>query len=84
MFDDDAVAAIGKRASAKAASALQTCNLLFKDFQFGLKLIQKNIGLCEFKIGAETIENPDAFLSDIVVKSYRDAAAGKSADKSSG
>jgi endopeptidase Clp ATP-binding regulatory subunit ClpX len=84
MFDDDAVEAIGKKASAKAASALQTCNLLFKDFQFGLKLIQKNTGLCEFKVGAETIENPDAFLSDIVVKSYRDAEAGKSADKSSG
>ena len=83
-FDAAAVAAIGKRASAKAASALQTCNLLFKDFQFGLKLIQKNPGRREFNIGAETIEDPDAFLSDIVVKSYRDAAAGGSADKSAG
>ncbi|MCP4847563.1 MAG: AAA domain-containing protein [Verrucomicrobiaceae bacterium] len=84
IFDDAAVAAIGKRASAKASSALQTCNLLFKDFQFGLKLIQKNTGRREFNIGAETIEDPDAFLSDIVVKSYRDAETGKSADQPSG
>ncbi len=84
IFDDAAVAAIGKRASAKASSALQTCNSLFKDFQFGLKLIQKNTGRREFNIGAETIEDPDAFLSDIVVKSYRDAETGKSADQPSG
>ena len=81
-FDDSAVAAIGQRASAKSSSTLQTCNLLFKDFQFGLKLIQKNTGRSEFNISAATIDDPDAFLSDIVVKSYRDAESGEPDNKS--
>jgi ATP-dependent Clp protease ATP-binding subunit ClpX len=81
IFEDDAVAAISERATAKGASALQTCNLLFKDFQFGLKLIHKNTGRCEFTINSATINDPDAFLSDIVVKYYRDAEGEESAQK---
>ena len=80
--DAAAVAAIGEKASEKGASTLQTCNLLFKDFQFGLKLIQKNTGRREFNLTADTIENPDAFLSDIVVRSYRDVESGAASDQS--
>jgi len=82
VFDAAAVAAIGEKASEKGASTLQTCNLLFKDFQFGLKLIQKNTGRREFNLTADTIENPDAFLSDIVVRSYRDVESGAASDQS--
>ena len=84
IFEDDAVAAISERAMVKGESALQTCNLLFKDFQFGLKLIQKNTGRCEFTINSDTINDPDAFLSDIVVKSYRDAEGEESAQQPAG
>ena len=82
VFDAGAVAAIGEKASEQGASSLQTCNLLFKDFQFGLKLIQKNTGRREFNLTADTIENPDAFLSDIVVRSYRDVESGAASDQS--
>jgi len=81
-FDAAAVAAIGERSSEKRTSILQICTLLFKDFQFGLKLIQKNTGRREFNITAQTIEDPDAFLSDIVVRSYRDAEVGEPDDQS--
>ncbi len=82
VFDAAAVAAIGEKSSEKRTSILQTCTLLFKDFQFGLKLIQKNTGRREFNITAQTIEDPDAFLSDIVVRSYRDAEVGEPDDQS--
>jgi hypothetical protein len=47
------------------------CNQLFKDYEFGLGLIKKNNGQTEFEIPAAAIENPDKFLSDLVVASYR-------------
>ncbi|MFP6874674.1 MAG: AAA family ATPase [Verrucomicrobiales bacterium] len=84
IFENDAVAAISERAADKGSSVLQTCNLLFRDFQFGLKLIQKNTGRCEFIINSATVNDPDAFLSDIVVKSYRDAEEEKPAGESAG
>ena len=60
----------------------ELCSQLFKDYEFGLGLIKKNNGQTEFEISAEAIANPDRFLSDLVVGSYRGAepkpAAGQS------
>ena len=69
-FGSDAVSAVGERAAAGEGSPLQLCEALFKDFQFGLKLIQRNTGRSEFEIGADAIANPDGYLSEMVVKSY--------------
>ena len=72
-FSDDAVSAVSERSLSKGTSPLSECNSLFKDYQFGLKLIQKNTGKEDFLITAEAVVDPDAFLSSMVVSSYRDA-----------
>ena len=44
---------------------------LFKDFEHGLAIVARNTGEKSFKIGSSCIKNPDAFLSDLVVKSFK-------------
>ena len=51
-------------------SALTLCEQQFRDFQFGLKLIQKNTGQSSVGITAEAVNDPDRFLSELVMKSY--------------
>ncbi|HYJ06670.1 MAG TPA: hypothetical protein VEX43_16160, partial [Chthoniobacterales bacterium] len=46
------------------------CAHLFKDYQFGLSLIQKNSGQKTFVLGREAIDAPDKFLSDLVLQSH--------------
>ena len=43
---------------------------MFKDYSFGLKLAQRSEG-AEFLITAEAIDDPDKYLSDWLVKTYR-------------
>ncbi len=49
------------------------CTRLFRDYQFGLKLIAQNTGRSEFELDTPAVEAPDKYLSDLVVASYRDA-----------
>ena len=72
-LDDDAVALLVKTASEQARSVFQVARELFRDYQFGLKLIQRNTGQGEFILTEEAVQNPDKFLSDMVVKSYQDS-----------
>ena len=51
---------------------LALCRQLFKDYQFGLQLIQKNTDQSVFKLTPAAIEDPDRYLSDFLVASYRD------------
>ena len=77
-FDPEAVAALGALSDTQNMSALQLCQQLFHDYQFGLKLIQKNTGSDIFTLSKEAIEDPDRYLSDLVVASYagRDSKSG--------
>ncbi len=68
---NDAAARISSMSEAQNQSILQVCEELFRDFQFGLNLIRKNTGQDTFVITAEAVENPDKFLSGLVVASYR-------------
>ncbi|MGE9266923.1 MAG: AAA family ATPase [Verrucomicrobiales bacterium] len=70
-FEDGAMARLVELAGEQARSVLQITRQLFRDYQFGLKLIQQNTGREEFAIPREAVENPDRFLSDLVVASYR-------------
>lgn len=72
-LDDDAVALLVKTAGEQARSVFQVARQLFRDYQFGLKLIQKNTGQTEFLLTESAVSNPDKFLSDMVVQSYKDA-----------
>jgi len=46
------------------------CAHLFKDYQFGLNLIRKNVGRKQFVLNVEAVNDPDKFLSQLVVQSY--------------
>ncbi|MEJ6572126.1 MAG: AAA family ATPase [Akkermansiaceae bacterium] len=77
QFTDEAVNSLGEEAAEQARSVLQICQQRFKDYQFGFKLIQKNIGKGKFELGKEAVEDADKFLSECVVQSYTDAADAK-------
>ena len=72
-LSDDAVACLVKMAGEQARSVFQVARQHFKDYQFGLKLIQKNTGQAEFILTETAVKDPDKFLSALVVQSYKDA-----------
>lgn len=74
-LSDGAVAALVKRASEQARSVLQVARENFHDYQFGLKLIQRNTGQAEFALEESAVADPDRFLSELVVRSYREGEA---------
>ena len=47
------------------------CAEKFRDFHFGLQLVRKNTGQTTFPVTAEAIDDPDKYLSNLVVASYR-------------
>jgi endopeptidase Clp ATP-binding regulatory subunit ClpX len=79
-FDEAAIQAIGDRCREQEVRVLQLCREHFRDYQFGLKLIEKNTGQKTFTITAEAVEDPERFLSDAVVTSYRGGAETSGSD----
>jgi len=71
-LEDDAVALLVQTAGDQARSVLQVARQLFRDYQFGLKLIQKNTGQAAFLLTEAAVKDPDKFLSELVVKSYKE------------
>jgi ATP-dependent Clp protease ATP-binding subunit ClpX len=69
-FDDGALQRLVERAHAERMTMPELCAHLFKDYQFGLNLIQKNSGQTSFVLGREAVDAPDKFLSDLVVRSH--------------
>lgn len=74
-FDDSAVERLLEKSRSTGASVRELCALVLKDYEFGLKLIQKNNGRNRFVLGAAAIDDPDGVLSNWVVESYKDAGA---------
>lgn len=52
-------------------SAAVLCGEIFRDFSHGLAIAARNTGASEFEVPAEAVENPDKYLSDIVVNSFK-------------
>jgi ATP-dependent Clp protease ATP-binding subunit ClpX len=74
VFTDGAVTKLADQAVEQGRSLLQLCRQRFRDVQFGLKLIQKNTGRTSFEMGEDAVDDPDKYLSDQVVQSYRGPA----------
>ncbi len=70
-FDEEAIHQLAGRALAEQVSMRALCERLFKDYQFGLKLIQKNTGQSVFSLPSAAVDDPDKFVSELVVRSYR-------------
>ncbi len=73
-FDESAVERLAERAAAERMRMMDLCAHLFKDYQFGLNLIKKNTGQSQFALSRSAVDDPDKFLSDLVVHSYYPAA----------
>ncbi|MBA3761823.1 MAG: AAA family ATPase [Chthoniobacterales bacterium] len=69
-FDEAALQRLVERAQAERMTMPELCAHLFKDYQFGLSLVQKNTGQSSFVLLREAIDAPDKFLSDLVVQSH--------------
>ncbi|MEY2546198.1 MAG: ATP-dependent Clp protease ATP-binding subunit ClpX [Verrucomicrobiota bacterium] len=70
FFDESALKRLVERAQAERMTMAELCAHLFKDYQFGLSLIQKNSGRNQFVLDAAAIDAPDKFLSELVVHSF--------------
>lgn len=82
-FDSDATSRLTELSEQENRSVLEICEDKFRDFQFGLNLIRKNIGQESFAITVDAIEDPDRFLSGLVVASYRDDESGRENESAS-
>ena len=78
IFDEGAQERLVQRAQSEKMRMGDLCAHLFKDYQFGLDLIRKNGGQKQFVLTAAAIDEPDKFLSELVVQSYYPAlSAGR-------
>lgn len=70
-FTPSAIDRLIERAQQKSIGVRELCNQLFKDYQFGLHLINKNTGQAQFELPIESVEDPDNYISKLVVESYK-------------
>ena len=56
---------------ARDKDAQTICSELFRDYSHGLAIVARNTGAEEFSIPKEAVENPDKFLSELVVNSFK-------------
>ena len=70
-FDEAATHRLAEKALAEQVPPRELCERLFKDYQFGLKLIQKNTGQSVFNLPEFAVADPDKFISELVVRSYQ-------------
>ena len=75
VFDEAALRRLVERAQTERMSMNELCEHLFKDYQFGLSLIEKNTRQKRFVLGAAAVDAPDKFLSELVVQSYYPVAS---------
>jgi ATP-dependent protease Clp ATPase subunit len=77
VFDEAAIRRLVERAQAERMTMSDLCAHLFRDYQFGLSLIEKSTGRTEFVIDAGAVDAPDKFLSELVVHSHYPAEAAQ-------
>ena len=71
VFQEEATRALKERAQREGCAVDTLCARLFKDFPFGLQLVSRSSGQTVFDLTKESVEQPDQFLSHLVVSSYR-------------
>ena len=74
-LDDKAKSAIIGKAVEEDKSLMTVCENVFKDFEHGLAIVSRNTGKSEFDITEQAITDTDKFLSDLVVKSFKEKEA---------
>jgi ATP-dependent Clp protease ATP-binding subunit ClpX len=70
-IEEPAIAKIIQRAHEKRSNITEYCNLIFKDYPYGLKLLRDRDSNLRFSVPLAAIDDPDKYLSDRVVEFYR-------------
>jgi hypothetical protein len=71
VFKEEVTLALQERAQREGCAVDTLCARLFIDFPFGLQLVARSTGQTIFDLTKESVEQPDQFLSNLVVSSYR-------------
>ena len=74
-FSAEAIETLWREAQQRGLSAANLCQDLFRDFEFGLKLIAQNTGRRVFELGPAAVTDPARWLSESVRQSYAPPAA---------
>ena len=69
-FAEDAVDEVLQRALTEKKSAATICHQASADYDYALKLIMDKTGQQEFVITKEAIEDPEAFINELIRRSY--------------
>jgi endopeptidase Clp ATP-binding regulatory subunit ClpX len=72
-FDEAATFALIERSIREGVPVSELCRKLYKDYPFGLQLIGTNNAEKAFVLPLRAVEEPDKYLSEMVVASYRRA-----------
>ena len=70
-IEEPAIAKIIQCANENRSNIAEYCNLLFKDYPYGLKLLRDRDSNLRFSVPLSAIADPDKYLSDRVVEFYR-------------
>jgi len=73
-FSDDALGLLAEMSVSRQQPVRDLCAALFKDYEFGLRLV-RGAGGEPLILTRDAVENPDKFLSELVVRSYRQGSA---------
>lgn len=76
VFEEDAVAKLVEASEASGKTIRALCEETFRDFEYGLKLINRTTGRDTFTITAAVIDQPDRELSKWIVESHRGNDSG--------
>jgi ATP-dependent Clp protease ATP-binding subunit ClpX len=72
-IEDAAISKIVERANEARQNIADFCNILFKDYPYGLKLLRDRDVNLTFSVPGAAIDDPDKYLSERVVEFYRQA-----------
>lgn len=72
-FEWDAAKLLVERSAREGIAVAELCRKMFKDYPFGLQLIASNNAEKSFVLPLRAVQEPDKYLSDLVVASYRRA-----------
>lgn len=76
IFEAEAVARIATLLEGQEKSVSNWCTERFRDFQFGLQLVRNSTGQTVFRIPVGAVDDPNGYLSSLVVAGYREGGAG--------
>jgi len=78
QFSPDALDLLVGMAVARQQPVRELCAELFKDYEFGLRLVKRPDAESPIVLPRDAVETPDKFLSDLVVRAYRSGSSDES------